>query len=144
MSKIKPICIGVFTLLIGCMPYLFFRRRSLQIFEWIRKTGIDPNKFCYHLNTKSTFANYIVFSLPTGLWILSLSIILGVIWADKSDQFTFYLTLFVFVAISYEVMQYYQILPGTFDSIDLITIVAFYFIGIILYKYRERRDKYEF
>jgi hypothetical protein len=132
-------------LLSGGAIYLLFREKCLLMFEWVRYLGLYPLLSDY----RSIFGHYegflpdwVIYSLPYGLWCCSLSAFLSTLWC-KSNIFSQVIVLgfIMSVTIAPEVGQLLGIVSGTFDTMDLAICFAGTSIGIFSI-YFTREGKY--
>lgn len=121
----------ILSLLTGGLIYILFRASTLKMFGWFNKIGLTyviNTARDFTLNYSGYFPNWFKFSLPDGLWLFSYVCLLHLIWYDKEIKKSLHWTLIVpTIAILSELGQLAKIIPGTFDSVDLI----FYIIGTI-------------
>ncbi|WP_255424405.1 hypothetical protein [Apibacter sp. HY039] len=120
------------SLLAGTLIYVLFRTTSLRIFSWSELVGIRGllNKSReYSISYIKYVPDWILFSLPDGLWIFSYICFTLYIWKGFITVNNIVWFIIVpFIAIGSEILQLFQLLPGTFDITDLL----FYLIGFIL------------
>lgn len=133
MLKKRQLIIGHFlTLLLGGMIYISFRSATLKMFDWfdtINLLDTISNFRVFTLPFSVDLPNWFLYSLPDGLWLFSYLSLLLFIWNNKiSKQNMHWLLLLPILAISSEIGQFFGIVPGTFDIIDLI----FYTAGSVL------------
>ncbi len=117
-------------LMIGGLIYIIFRSENLLMFKWFQFLNIDHfiSKI-RHFNTSDSFPNWLRYSLPDGLWILSYVLIMNKIWNNKITIHNLFWTLIIpAIAILSEFFQYFGLIKGTFDFLDLL----FYIIGATL------------
>lgn len=86
--------------------------------------------------------NWIIYSLPDGLWVYSFSAMLYLIWREnfKITQKIFFFPFIVLCGM--ELLQLIKIINGTFDIIDIFTSLIMYgllIININFYK-NEKQD----
>ena len=67
----------------------------------------------------------IVFSLPDGLWAMSYTMLIFHLRKDKTVRTLIWSIIIPIVGILSEISQYYSLIPGTFDIIDLIMYFIF-------------------
>ena len=131
INATSKIFLGVVFLVIGCVIYLLFRTKTLYIYQWCAALGlsnvVDHIRFCVHgLNTP----DFIKFNLPDGLYCAAYILIMDAIWQnDNSSIKHFIITLLPVVTIASEVLQYYGLVNGTFDVLDL----TCYFVPLLIY-----------
>lgn len=123
--------IAISLLFIGGSIYLLMRDKSLVMFNWAEYWGLLD--YLDHLRKGFTlydWPQWIVFSLPSGLWVSSYILLMHLLWADGNKKARYVWTLCLpLMAILSEVLQKYGGCPGTFDYCDII----FYTIPILLY-----------
>jgi len=129
----KQLILGCFlTLLAGSIIYLFFRTDTLLIFKWLAIFSIDETLFGIReltQNIKPHLPNWIIFSLPDGLWVFSYVSLTLLLWNNIITRANFmWVFLIPTIAISSELGQLFKIVQGTFD----ITDIFFYVVGTIL------------
>jgi hypothetical protein len=83
---------------------------------------------------------FIIYSLPNGLWVLS-GLLLLKTFLKYGKILIFYSIVFIIISLFYEIGQYFNIVSGTFDILDIVTIITFSGIGlsanILLGKYEK-------
>lgn len=122
----------IMALLIGGLIYILFRTSSLLMFSWYKTFWLDGiiNQL---RKTTIPFAEFIpewiLFSLPDGLWIFSYICLILFIWKNSvSLKNIFWILIIPILAISSELGQLFGFITGTFDLTDLI----FYILGMTL------------
>ena len=122
----------LFTLIIGGLIYVLFRVESLKMFKFfdLFSIGTQIDKIrVYTIPYSEYLPNWFLFSLPDGLWIFSYTSLVLYIWKNKLKKENIFWVLIVpFISIFSELGQIFNIIPGTFDLIDLI----FYLMGFLL------------
>lgn len=135
--KSKATLINSFlTLFFGGIIYILFRESHLKMFSWMNYLGLK-NTITFIRNLVKNFELYdwILFSLPDGLWLFSYMSVTLYIWKGKISLSNIFWILFIpLIAISSEIGQYFQIIPGTFDSIDIIMYLLGAIFPYIVYK----------
>lgn len=129
--KTKRLFIGsILTLLLGGSIYVFFRALSLNMFNWFVSLGLNNSILKIRRLTQNIkIPDWILFSLPDGLWIFSFVSFQLFIWNNKIEKENcVWLFCLPIMAIISEIGQLVKIVPGTFDSIDLVM----YLIGTVL------------
>lgn len=120
------------TLLLGFLVYISFRQDTLIMFGWFDIINLSEVISNYRLLTLPLAENlpiWFLYSLPDGLWLFSCLSILLYVWDNTISKHNIHWLLLVpAVAIFTEIGQYYSIIPGTFDMIDL----TFYLVGTVL------------
>lgn len=81
------------------------------------------------LTAKNSLPDWFLFSLPDGLWIFSYTSLVLLIWRNKINRENFFwIAIIPILIILSELGQLFNIVPGTFDLID----VLLYSLGAIL------------
>tara|TARA_R110001606_G_scaffold370990_2_gene527654 strand:+ start:715 stop:1158 length:444 start_codon:yes stop_codon:yes gene_type:complete len=120
------------TLLIGGLIYLLFRTSSLKMFGWYKTIGLG--EFTNGLRKLTIpFADkipdWILFSLPDGLWIFSYVSLVLFIWNNSiSKNNLFWILIIPILAICSEIGQLLGFVQGVFDVTDLLL----YLLGMTL------------
>lgn len=128
-KKLLLVC-HVLSLLTGGLLYVIFRADTLRMFEWFELARLDF--FVYALRDSfggysESLPNWILFSLPDGLWVFSFVTLMLLIWDTLTlNSLKWFITVPLF-AFGSEIGQLLNLLPGTFDSLDL----TFYALGTV-------------
>ncbi len=117
---ILPICLG------GSI-YIIFRVKSLKMFSWFLQLNLSNEIEL----VRNHFSNYylphwILYNLPDFLWVFSFTSILLIIWNYTISRANFiYIFVPMLIGILSELGQFFSMVSGTFDKIDLL----FYLFG---------------
>lgn len=116
-------------LFFGGIIYILFRTESLLMFKWFRFLNLENHIFSTRKIFKIELPDWFVYNLPDGLWIFSYSLLMLSIWNFKLNiHSVFWIFLMPFIAIISEILQFFKIIPGTYDIWDL----NFYILGTLL------------
>lgn len=106
------------TLIGGGLIYVMFRTSTLKMFGWFETIGLDR---LTNVIRKLTFKfavelpDWILFSLPDGLWIFSYVSLMLAIWQNSvSPKNTLWILLIPILVIGSEIGQSIWICHGTF------------------------------
>ena len=125
---------GLIFLILGSYLYLKFRSETLLMFKWLENIGLDSIVSSIRnssIDFNSHQMKHVIFSAPFGMWVISFCCFIGAIWHKDSFVSAIIWRLCVpFVAISSELLQFLGILPGTYDTIDLLVLILSTIIGI--------------
>ena len=134
--RVLKIFFGLIFLIIGSYLYLKFRSETLLMFKWAEYLGLDfiissiRGSFS-ELN--SYRMKYFIFSAPYGMWVISFCCFIGAIWHKDYSFSAIIWRLFIpAIAISSELLQFLGLLPGTYDTNDLLILIISTIIGIII------------
>lgn len=113
-------------LFIGGVFYILFRSNTLNMFNWFEILGIDQiikDLRGSFLSLKPIIPEWIIYSLPNGLWVYSFTSGILIIWGKL---LTFWLIVPLLTGVLVEFAQLFHFFPGTYDIIDFsIGILAF-------------------
>ena len=113
-------------LLKGCLIYVLFRTETLVY------NRLFGNLFTPLTSPYTFLEKVIVFSVPGGLWAMSYTLLIFHIRKDKTFKSIIWSIIIPIIGIISEISQFYLLIPGTFDLIDLIMYIVFPIIVIIL------------
>ena len=135
MRALKIIA-GLIFLLSGSYLYLKFRSETLLMFKWAENLGLDfivSSIRGSFQGLNSDRMKYIIFSAPYGMWVISFCCFIGAIWHKDNSLSAIIWRLFVpVIAISSELLQFVGLLPGTYDTNDLLVLIVSTIIGLII------------
>ena len=116
---------SVLSMFLGGMIYLLWRPESLVMFSWCRSFGILD--FVRQMRSAVLFdlPVWFVYSLPQALWCFSGMCCIHAIWNRKLGE-RFWIAVIFIGSLSIEVMQFFHVISGSFDAVDLWFIVLFY------------------
>ena len=144
MKKNNQILLHVIIpMIIGGFIYIIFREENLLMFSWFNSLGagnlIDFLRFHF---SKYHIPHWIVFNYPDGVWIYSFVSLMLIIWSKiKSNTKFIWLIIVPILGICAEIGQYINLVPGTYDQIDLIFCLMGSLLPFILIK--EINEKYK-
>ena len=125
-------------LFLGGTLYLLFRERSLFMFEWLGLAGLDNVIDCVKrspLIQTLHFQNWVIYSLPDGLWSFSLLVSLISIWNYKLSPSNFpWLIVCLGLIFCSEFGQLIDWIPGTFDPVDILLKLIFSLLALLTIK----------
>ena len=120
------VTIGIVALSVGGLIYILYRSDNLLMFSWFHKLGMSD--YICNLRAdygKNSIFDWVKYSMPAGLWLFSYLFIIDSVWENqKNVVFKCYLYALPIMAITSELMQYFDILSGTFDFIDLMSYIS--------------------
>lgn len=142
-KKTSLIALSIMFILIGGFIYLFFRPHTLKMFVWLRIINCEQIFQLKDYNQDLKFIEFLIFSLPNGLWILSFLIIIGLIWEKYHIFFIIYSSFFTGISILFEFLQKVEFIPGTFDIADILVLLIFHILGFSIYEFFILEVSYE-
>ena len=114
---------------IGGFIYLAYRTTSLKMFEWIKRLGLYDIITDLRISAREfTFNDFILYSLPDGLWVISYIFIFDTMWNNDRGQQVLWCGLLPFIGIASELLQGIGLVRGTFDFYDLLCYAIPYLI----------------
>ena len=131
--RVLKIFAGFIFLIIGSYLYLKFRSETLLMFTWAENLGLN---FIVSSIRESSILNspkleYFIYSIPFGMWVVSFCCFIGAIWhKDISIEAIIWRLFAPAIAISSELLQFVGVIPGTFDTNDLLVLIVSTIIGI--------------
>lgn len=138
------------TLLTGGLIYILFRTDDLAMFRWFDALALDlPIGFIREITmtAKNKLPNWFLYSLPDGLWIFSYISLILLLWKNEIHTYNFFWVYIIFfIAIISEIGQYFNLIPGTFDVVDLIFYALGAIIPLIIYNnniFTKKEKQYE-
>ena len=147
MSTTTKIFLGVVFLMLGCVIYLLFRSKTLNIYQWCLSLGLS-NKVDYARAFVHDWnmPDLIIFSLPDGLYCTAYILIMDAIWQDNNNLIKhFIISLVPAITIISEVLQYLGVVKGTYDFFDLllyaVPIIAYYTYKYYSFKFNKLKIK---
>jgi hypothetical protein len=106
------------------MIYILLRPARPVLFHWFSAAGLD-----YRFTPVIPFPEWIVFSLPSGLWAFAYALLITGIWSGSRSRIRYiWMATIPLLVLGFEVLQLAGIIPGTFCMQDL----ALGAIGLIL------------
>ena len=131
----------VLPLVLGGLIYLAWRSPSLLMFQWAETLGVSS-----HVQELRAFAGplapyvpgWVFFSFPDGAWVYSATAAYLVVWRAKwSTEAAFWVLLPVAMGVGSELGQWFGVVPGTFDFVDLVFMSLGVFAAFVMI----RREK---
>ncbi len=130
------ICLTALAIIFGGTIYILFRPSEPVFFQWIRVAGLDNMLSAARRNTFLSglqLPDWIVYSLPNGLWSFAYSLIITGIWAGSKSWLRYvWMASIPLLVLGYEMLQYQGIIPGTFCLQDIAMGTAGLIFGILI------------
>jgi hypothetical protein len=125
----------------GGLIYLGFRETSLLMFQWSNFIGLESVIYDYRLFVSTVNVNWpvwFVYSMPNVLWLISGILIFDAIWYKSGYRpLLIWVGFFCSIAIFAEIFQYFGVIPGTFDLLDLLPMVFIFFVYCLIFLKRK-------
>lgn len=132
--RATKVFISLVILLLGGLVYVIYRDKSLLMFNWFDSIGISNEiDWLRRLFQGEGIYGWVKYSLPDGLWLFSYMFIVDAIWdSDKNAMSILFLWGLPVVAVSSECLQYFGLLPGVFDWIDMVSYLSAITVFLII------------
>lgn len=146
--KIKESVLIISPLVAGFLVYFSCRTKNLVYYHWLPfkgYVGLDSlhfigNEKCREILLGTVGGDITVYSIPGALYAFSLTYYLKlscfkntyVIRPTRFGRIIFCLALIFLVSVLPELFQFYGLLPGYFDVIDVLTAVFASLIALML------------
>lgn len=125
---------------LGGLIYLAWRPVSLRMFTWFEslRLGDCVEQFrCWAQPHQSAYPDWVCMSLPQGLWVLSGCLAMQAIWVGSTQTERWsWCAIVVLLGFFGELGQLTGIVPGTFDAIDLVLVVAAFLVSLVIGRVR--------
>lgn len=122
---------------IGSLIYVLFRADNILIFKFFQFIGISEminNIRNVTMEFSIYLPDWILFSLPDGLWVYSLNIFCLFFTGYYLDfKNCYFVIVGIFLGIGSELLQLINLIPGTFDIIDLIVCILSLSLAMFTY-----------
>ena len=127
------VTIALSLFIFGSYIYIVFRPMTLHMFSWFERISVLDTIEMIRLNPLlKTNSNFVIYSLPNGLWAASYILIMDAIWAPSIKTQIFFSSIIPIVGILSELLQSAGILKGTFDIKDLICYALPYIVYLLI------------
>jgi hypothetical protein len=130
------ICISLSAsaLILGGIIYILFYSSQPVFFGWIQAAGLNNWLSAarqHSLSANSYLPQWIVYSLPDGLWAFAYALLITGIWIrSHSGLKYFWMSTIPVLVIGLELLQYTGMVKGTFSFMDLIFEISGLLVGI--------------
>lgn len=113
---------------VGATIYLVWRTPTILLFDWINVAGFHQPLMrlrAWMHPFRTGLPNVIVFSLPNALWVYAVTAFNVEVWRRQPTSVSkiAWCGIGPLLALAAEIGQWMALVPGTFDIIDLVTIV---------------------
>ena len=138
MNVVKKIMMAFIPLILGGIIYAIYRTENLKMFKWFKELGIynEIKKIRDNDGVKTIkMPEWIIYSLPDALWLLSLNFTIIIFWKFKINKHSIiWIILTTIIGLYSEIGQYLKIIPGTFDNKDLISLIIAIIVPFLFLK----------
>ena len=147
----KRMIAAITAMFLGGMLYVLLRSESLAMFNWFDAIGIKEEVQILRSMARphlSSLPLWVCFSLPQALWYLSGLLAFECIWGTSSSprrQRQAWMLIFSILSFSLEAGQFFQVVPGHFDPLDLaLLFVAWGIVAAMASLEQRRAMNYQF
>ena len=113
----------ILPLLVGGLMYVCLRDPNLRMFQWFDFIGAGSLVTRLRFTAaplQNTIPFWIQFSVPNALWVYSLTAFMSLVWSGTDSRTKpFWLSLGLLFGAGTEFGQALNLVPGSFDIIDL-------------------------
>lgn len=122
--QILALSISLLSFLLALSIYLFYRETSNILYQVFASTYVSPAIDSLRSITPP-LPPWLIYSLPDGLWMLSLCILILAIWGfQRSREAIAWIIIMLAIGGLFESFQAINIFPGQFDWADLACIIV--------------------
>lgn len=121
-------------LFVGGLIYLGWRSGNLVMFQLLDTWGMsDLLIFIRNISVNYSIYDWVKYSAPDGLWLFSYMFLIDAIW-DNHRYILYYIFLLFLpiIALLSELFQCFEVMPGTFDIVDLFCYILAIVIFVII------------
>lgn len=125
LIRSRYIGIAILAIIIGGLIYLLFRSEQHVLVRMTLNSFLGNVLASVRTQTLTwVISDWIIFSLPDGLWLLSYILTMKFIWKDNFNEVGFiFISIMPISALLLEFLQIIHICPGTFDFLDIVAYV---------------------
>ena len=123
----------------GVAIYAFLRDiNNMVLFHFFPKIPFLSTLYI-PVKTDAIWLNMFFYNLPDGLWCLSGLLLVRATWLANTGWRVIYGGIFIVIALSFEIAQLSDNIPGTVDVLDLVFMGFFAFLESIIFNMFIRR-----
>jgi len=135
LYQITYISLSFFAVFAGGLIYILFRPEEPVFFNWFSAAGLENWLYVVReqsLSFCSCLPQWIVYSLPNGLWVFAYTTIVLSIWTGSNSFLKYFWFLSIpFLVFGFELLQLTGKLQGTFCLNDILWSAIGITIGCI-------------
>lgn len=126
----------IIPLLLSLFIYLIYRIDETNI-NLLLKSFFHHNftDFKNHLNTALPIPSFIIYNLPEGLWVFSISLLGANLYITRKGFRIHMIYVPLLFAFILEIMQALHITNGTFDMLDLLVSFVAWILAFLYYQW---------
>ena len=122
--------LAIALLTFACYIYIGYRTSDMILYTWLH---IDFQNSLFELirSHKYELSNWMIYNMPDALWLLSYLLLIDLIWTKKSIIKICFLLIIPCFALGIEISQFYGLIEGTGDYLDLLS----YTFALVVYRF---------
>lgn len=133
MCKALEITAAFLIFVVGGCIYIAFRSTTLRMFGWFDDLGLHDFILGVRSSSSSIHMPEIIrFCIPDGLWTMSYILFMDAIWSPDVKRQLIFCCIIPLIGSLSEILQYFGVVKGTFDVVDLSCYIVPYVIYLIL------------
>lgn len=118
---------------LGGFIYIAFRSTSLRMFGWFDDLGLHEfYMIVRNLSSDIQIPEIVKYCIPDGLWTLSYILLMDVIWSSNLKRQILFCSIIPVIGGISEILQYFNLLKGTFDIVDLLCYLVPYVLYLLI------------
>lgn len=126
--------LALILLFVGGMIYIAFRSTSLVMFSWFNELGMNTTvESIRKISNSFSLPYFIKYCMPNAFWITSYILVVDALVQIDNYRLLWAMTLPV-ISIVCEILQIWKVVPGIFDTGDLICFIFPAVAYIVFYK----------
>ena len=139
----NSVYISTLSMFFGCFIYLFLRPTESYAVSFLIN-NLKSLEILRSYTSAYIYPDWFLYSFPNGLWIFSYSLIILSVWLEKNtkESLLWLLTISI-VGLSYEILQYAEIITGTFCLTDILHSLFGMLFSFIIIKIKLKREEKE-
>jgi hypothetical protein len=138
--------ISTIAVLLGGIIHIIFRSSDILAVPSMSSIGMDrwiQEIRSLELGSNLLFPQWMIYSLPNGLWAFVYAMIISYIWIGHSSWLKWvWLFTIPMLVFGFEMLQYLKILPGTFCMEDLLSASIGILLGVLIGINIQKNRKY--
>ena len=130
--KFSLIFLSFISYVFSCLIYLLIRPKNVIVFQWMECLGLNSVIDSCRSSISSfnfSFPSWMIYSFPDASWVLFGSILILLNWNFQTSNWLYF---FPFLGIGSELLQFFKVIPGTFDKIDIFLLIFASFLPVFI------------
>ena len=134
------------SLLISLFIYLFYRTEKTVVTDLLISIITKENYLLlkHSIVQKLPLNEYIIFSLPEGLWVFCITLTSKDIYLSHKDRMINFAFLPLIFSIGLEIFQLVELTNGRFDVFDILVSIFFWFVAYFVIDHQSTNKQHLF